>query len=68
MVEVQERIAADGNVVIPLDEVSLEAALDVLERHEVRSIAICLINACTNPAHELAIAERVRGRFPRTLQ
>ena len=32
VVEVQERIAADGNAVIPLDEVSLEAALDVYER------------------------------------
>lgn len=64
VVEVRERIAADGSVVLPIDEHSLEAALRKLEEHGVRSVAICLINACTNAAHEEAIAERVRKQLP----
>ena len=50
VVEVRERIAADGSIVVALDTASLEAALQKLEQHGVQSVAICLINACTNPA------------------
>jgi N-methylhydantoinase A len=64
VVEVKERIAADGSTVLPIDPDSLEAALSKLEEHGVQSVAICLINACTNAAHEEAIAERVRERLP----
>jgi N-methylhydantoinase A len=64
VVEVRERIAADGGIVLPIDEDSLEAALSKLEEHGVRSVAICLINACTSAVHEEEIAERVRKRLP----
>jgi N-methylhydantoinase A len=64
VVEVQERMAADGTVVKPVDRDSLEVAMDVLEKQWVRSIAICLINSCTNAAHEVEVADRVRARFP----
>lgn len=64
IVEVRERVASDGSVVLPIDPGSLEDALDRLEAQEVESVAICLINACTNAAHEEAIARRVRERLP----
>lgn len=63
VVEVKERIAADGSVLLPIDPDSLEAALTKLEKLGVASVAICLINSCTNTAHEEAIAARVRERL-----
>jgi N-methylhydantoinase A len=64
IVEVRERIGADGAVVEPIDAASLGAALAKLAALGVRSVAICLINACTNPAHEEAIAAEVRRFLP----
>jgi N-methylhydantoinase A len=62
--EVRERIGADGSVVAPLDMASVDRALDLLAEEGIESIAVCLINACTNPAHERAVADRIRERFP----
>lgn len=64
VVEVRERMASDGSVVLPIDPDSLEAALDRLEEQGVESVAICLINACTNASHEEAVARRVQERLP----
>ncbi|MEF2071993.1 hydantoinase/oxoprolinase family protein [Consotaella aegiceratis] len=55
--EAIERIKADGTVHKPLDEASVHAALEVLQAERVDSIAVCLISAYANPAHELRIAE-----------
>ena len=50
--EVTERIAADGSVVLPLDEDELRAVGGELAAAGVESIAICFINSFRNPAHE----------------
>jgi N-methylhydantoinase A len=50
--EVTERIAADGSVVTPLDEVTVHAAAQFFRREGVESIAICFINSYVNSAHE----------------
>ncbi|MFT5173651.1 MAG: N-methylhydantoinase A [Gammaproteobacteria bacterium] len=62
--EVAERIGADGTVVRVLDENSLDAVVEALAKAEVEAIAVCLINAFANPAHELRIGERLREAFP----
>lgn len=63
-VEVRERIAADGRVLVPLDEASLEAAIAVLRREEVEAVAITLLFSFLNPEHERRVAERVRAAMP----
>jgi len=50
--EVTERIAADGSVVLPLDEDELRAVGGELAVAGVESIAICFINSFRNPTHE----------------
>jgi N-methylhydantoinase A len=55
---VTERIGGDGTVHQPLDEQDVERALEELRAAAVDVIAVCLLNAYRNPAHELA-AERV---------
>lgn len=57
---IRERITADGGVLFELDEAQARAELEVLRRCEVAGVAICLINAYVNPAHELRLRELVR--------
>jgi N-methylhydantoinase A len=54
-----ERILADGTELRALDEDQARRQLAVLGRCEVRGVAICLLNAYVNPAHELALRELV---------
>ncbi len=62
--EVGERIAADGTVITPLDRPSLERAIEALQQAGVKAIAVCLLNSYANPAHERAIADALRTRWP----
>ncbi len=54
--EVRERALADGAVLTPLDEAGARAAIRRLMDERVEAIAICLIHAYRNPAHERALA------------
>ena len=60
--EVSERIAADGEVVEPLNEDDVARVLDAIEASEVRSVAICFLFSFVNPAHERRAAELARER------
>ena len=62
--EVDERIAADGSVVRPLDEAAVIAAAERLAAAGVQVIAICFINSYANPAHEQAAERLVRAPVP----
>jgi len=50
--EVEERIDAQGNILTPLDEDGVVAAVRSLQEEGVEAIAVCLLNAYTNPKHE----------------
>ena len=63
--EVDERMAADGSVVRALDADSVDRAIDSLVSAGVDSIAVCLLHAYRNPAHEQQVMARVRERAPR---
>ena len=63
-VEVCERVSARGEVLVPLDEASLAAAIAALEAQGVEAVAVCLLHAYANPAHERAIGEALRARHP----
>jgi N-methylhydantoinase A len=57
---VVERMLADGSELRALDEEQARAQLAVLGRCEVQGVAICLLNAYVNPAHELRLRELTR--------
>jgi N-methylhydantoinase A len=63
--EVTERISAAGAVQVPLDAAEVEQALDRLLAEGIEALAVCLLNAYANPAHEAAIAAIVQRRAPR---
>jgi N-methylhydantoinase A len=62
--EVTERLGPDGAVLIPLDPASIERALDAALAAPAEAIAVCLLHAYLNPAHEHAVADAVKGRAP----
>jgi N-methylhydantoinase A len=62
--EVIEKLRPDGSVAVPLDTTSLASAIEMLRKEDVQSLAICLLHAYANPAHERAVAEAVRAALP----
>jgi N-methylhydantoinase A len=62
--EVIEKLRPDGSVTTPLDPASVAAAIDMLRREHVESVAICLLHSYANPAHERAVADAVRAALP----
>ena len=62
--EVTERLNADGSVLVPLDAASVERALDGALGTGAEAIAVCLLHAYLNPAHERLVADIVKSRAP----
>ena len=62
--EVVERLGPDGAVLVPLDAASVERALDGALEAGAEAVAVCLLHAYLNPAHERAVADAVKGRRP----
>ncbi|HXF75565.1 MAG TPA: hydantoinase/oxoprolinase family protein [Methylomirabilota bacterium] len=61
--EVDERLYATGEVYRPLDEDSAKAAIGALKSAGVESVAVCLLHAYANAAHERRLGELLREQF-----
>src|SRR5262249_6610233 len=62
--EVRERISRDGDVVVPLDAEQARAEIGRLAESGVEAIAVCLLHAYKNPAHEAALRQLVAAAHP----
>jgi N-methylhydantoinase A len=62
--EVTERLGPRGEILTPLDAESVAAAVDLLAREGVESIAIAFLHAYAQDAHERGAAAIVRERAP----
>jgi N-methylhydantoinase A len=62
--DVQERVGADGEVVVPLDEASAREAVGFLKDQGVESIAISFLFSFRNPAHEERTRQVCQEMFP----
>jgi N-methylhydantoinase A len=59
------RMNANGDVLQPLDEEAVRAAVrQLVEKWEVQAIAVCYLHAYKNPAHEERTAEIIRVEWP----
>jgi N-methylhydantoinase A len=63
-IEIAERMAADGNVLKPLDEAEVTAAGTVFRDQGVTSIAVCFLHAWRDAAHERQAKEVLRRLLP----
>jgi 5-oxoprolinase (ATP-hydrolysing) len=58
--EIGGRVAADGAEIEPLDEAGARAALAEAHAAGIRAVAVVLMHAWTNPAHETRLGELAR--------
>ena len=58
------RILASGREHLPLDESVVPALADQIAATGAEAVAICLMHSYANPAHELALAERLSTALP----
>ena len=62
--EVPERMAADGSVLLPLDEDAVRALAARLRDERVESVAISFIHGYRNPAHEARTRDILLEEMP----
>jgi N-methylhydantoinase A len=61
---VTERVAADGEVLLALDENEVQALAERLKAADVGSIAISFLHAYANPAHERRVRDILSPQLP----
>jgi N-methylhydantoinase A len=62
--EVRERIDADGNVALALDEPAAVAQLSRARELDAEAVSVCLLWSTANPAHELALGALIERELP----
>jgi N-methylhydantoinase A len=62
--EVDERVDAEGQVLVPLDEAQVAAAAKQLIALGAESVVVHFLHSYINPAHEARAAAIVRGLWP----
>jgi N-methylhydantoinase A len=62
--EVPERVAADGTVVRPLSSDDLMPLVRRLREGGYESVAVCLLHAYANPAHERLVGRVLEAELP----
>jgi len=62
--EVAERVGPDGAVVRPLDQGSIDRAIDAMLASGRQTIAVALLHSYARPEHERAIRDRIAARAP----
>ncbi|MCR8549280.1 hydantoinase/oxoprolinase family protein [Salipiger sp. P9] len=62
--EVEERMDFRGAVLTPLSEASVLAAIEAIRAAGVDAVAVCLLHAYANPAHERRIGELLAEHLP----
>lgn len=61
---IPERMSAKGEVIDQLDTEAAIQLIDDLCSSGIEALTICLMHSYANPAHEQALAQIVRDRFP----
>ena len=61
---IPERLDNEGNVLLPLDIAAVRALVPTLQREQVESIAVGLLHAFVNPAHERRVRDILAEELP----
>jgi N-methylhydantoinase A len=61
---IPERINAQGEVLLPIDEEATLALIPELERNEIESVAVGFLQSYTNPAHERRVRDLLKQHTP----
>ena len=61
---ITERITAEGEILVPLDEDEVRTAIHQFRKWQVEAISVCLLWSVANPCHEKRIAEIIEAEWP----
>jgi len=61
---IRERIDAQGNVLVALDQASIARAIETLTAQRVEAVAVGLLHSFTNPEHERRVGEALAQALP----
>ena len=62
---VEERLSADGDILVPLDESTLQSLAQELRDENVKAVAIGFLHAYAHDAHELQVREILSAALPK---
>ncbi len=62
--EVRERLAVDGNVMVPLDMSGLSGIVETLKRENIEAVAIGFLHAYAHDAHERRVRDYLAKQLP----
>ena len=62
--EVSERLAADGSLLLPLNEAELTDVIETLRAERIEALAISFLHAYINPAHEERARDIIAAALP----
>jgi N-methylhydantoinase A len=65
--EVDERVAADGSILVPLDPSTFLSLVQQILDADAESVAVCLLFSFLDPSHEQIIGAALRDHLPVTL-
>jgi N-methylhydantoinase A len=61
---VPERVAADGSVLMDLDEAALAALIPTLKAEKIEALAVCFLHSYVNPDHERRARDILAAGLP----
>jgi len=61
---IRERIDAQGQVLVPLDEASVGRAIETLAGQQVEAVAVGFLHSFTNADHERRVGDAIARRLP----
>ena len=62
--EIVERVSSEGEILTPLSESSVRAAIEHCREADVRAIAVSLLWSIANPEHERRVGELIESMLP----
>lgn len=63
VIEVDERVLANGTVMVPLDEEKIAALVAALSDTGVEAVAVVFLHSYKNPVHEVRVKEEIEKRL-----
>ena len=62
--EIPERIDSLGNIVTPLEDRAVLAAIEELKRQDIEAVAVCFLWSITNSVHEKRVGQLLSENLP----
>ena len=64
---IKERINAAGEILVPLDIQAMDQIITEMKNQKVEAVAVCLLNAYSNPIHEEEIGQYLQKHYPEVI-